>query len=110
MDTIIEKFTNTNFRDQKSYTGTDIRIARVVLGLTQEQLADYWSVAVRTIERLEHYLHCTPKTKQRRMLDFFESAQGLLREDKVPPGVLDNILWTPPEGTTVAKARCPLVV
>ena len=104
----IEEFRDTNFRIQESFTGSDIRIARVTLGLSQEDLADYWGCAVRTIERLEHYLHCPTRPKQRRVLEFLESAQRLIRENKVPPTIYEDILWTPPTGTTVAKKTCPL--
>lgn len=91
----VEAFCSKNFRLTREFTGQDIRIARKAFRFSQEQLADELKIAVRTIEKWEHNLHCPSPSLHKELLKLFIKAQEILSQRIVPPSLMENIEWQP---------------
>ena len=92
----VQTFLLKDFKTTAEFTGQDIRIARKCLGLTQEALADRLQIAVRAIEKWEHFLHCPTPSLHKELFQMFKEAQAILEKRLIPPDKLENILWIPP--------------
>jgi hypothetical protein len=92
----IEAFCHKDFSASRTFDGQDIRIMRKALDLTQEALARDLDIAVRAVERWEHFLHCPTPSLHKPLFLYFQNAQTQLRQHLIPPSQMESILWAPP--------------